>query len=170
MSEEQWLTIVANAISTVIALGGFLGINAYLQARAKHKAEIKNAEEDRICLAEQKKQEELKKLEQQKKEEAFRKIVQFEVAPLEKRMENIEKNTKNSLAADVLALRCDMKSLRDRVKKQGHADIGDKATMKELYTKYKALGGNNFKEYVDQWVEDIDALPTEAVKTKKSKK
>ena len=139
---EAEVAIVISIITTLIALGGFLGVNTYLQARAKHKADIRNAEEDRHRA-------EMQELEQKKKEETIRNIVKDEVDPLKEEITEIKENTKSSLEADVLALRCNMKSLRDRVKKQGYADIGDKATFVEIYNKYKDLGGNHFIEYVD---------------------
>ncbi len=97
----------------------------------------------------------------------MREVMQDELKPFEQRMVKIEKNTEDSVAADVLALRCNMKNLRDRVKKQGFADIGDKATFTEIYNKYKAMGGNHFVEYVDKWKEEVEALPTEKPKRAK---
>lgn len=63
--------------------------------------------------------------------------------------------------ATILSLRVDMKTLKDRFKKQGFADTGDKAMWNELYDKYKHMGGNHFKEYVNKWKEEVEKLPEE---------
>lgn len=156
-----WLSVLLGVISGIGTLGGILGFSAYLSERAKHKAQKRNEEED-------KRMEELAELERQKRINAFRLIVQEEMTPIRKdmtsinkRVKKIEDNIKSSLEADVLTLRCQMKNIRDRVKRQGYADIGDKATINELYEQYKSLGGNNFKEYVNQWLEEVNSLPDE---------
>lgn len=92
------------------------------------------------------------------KQKEMREVIQKEIEPLDIRMTKIEKNTSQSVLADVLVLRCNMKILHDRVVKQNYADIGDKATMRELYTRYYELGGNHFLEYVDQWLSDVEKL------------
>lgn len=54
-----------------------------------------------------------------------------------------------------------MKNMRDKCKKQGYADVGDKATFIELYNHYAKMGGNHFIEYVDTWKTEVENLPLE---------
>jgi hypothetical protein len=52
-----------------------------------------------------------------------------------------------------------MKKSLDYCKRQGFAGASDRANWHELYNTYKKLGGNHFKEFVDAWKEEFDALP-----------
>ncbi len=79
----------------------------------------------------------------------MREVVRDEIQPLQEEVRQIKTNTQESLDADVLALRCNMKAIYDRTMQQGFADMGDQITMKELYDKYRALGGNHFEICVD---------------------
>lgn len=99
-----------------------------------------------------------------KKQAEMREVIKEEIDPLKEDVARIEENTKESLEADVLALRCNMKAIMERVKKQGYSDIGDKSTMKQLRTKYEKLGGNEFKNFVDHWCDIVANLPDEKVK------
>ncbi len=56
--------------------------------------------------------------------------------------------------------------LRDRMKcslnychQQGYKTTTDMANWMELYNSYKNLGGNHFREYVDQWKAGMESLP-----------
>lgn len=40
----------------------------------------------------------------------------------------------------------------------------------ELYTTYGRLGGNHFREYIDQWKEEVNDLPLEPKKKTSTKK
>ena len=63
-----------------------------------------------------------------------------------------------------------MKSSRDKYKAQGYADAGDKATWAELYNKYRDMGGNHFREYVNAWKEEVEHLPLEKKQVKTVKR
>lgn len=91
----------------------------------------------------------------------MREVIQEEMKPMTRRIEHIEENTTESLEADVLALRCNMKTIMERVRRQEYSDIGDKSTMKQLREKYEKLGGNEFKNYVNHWCEIVENLPDE---------
>lgn len=52
-----------------------------------------------------------------------------------------------------------MKSNLDAYKEQGYASDSDRAAWNELYQDYKELGGNHFKEYVNEWRSTIESLP-----------
>jgi hypothetical protein len=50
--------------------------------------------------------------------------------------------------------------LRDRYRELGYASRNDKAAWNQLYNDYRDLGGNHFKEDVDQWKDEVNSLPT----------
>lgn len=96
------------------------------------------------------------------KQEEMREVIQQELAPLEERMRKIEENTKKSLEADILVLRCNIKIIRDRAKRAKVLDVGDKLTADQLYERYKDLGGNEFKTCVDRWMKTIRDCPEDS--------
>jgi hypothetical protein len=55
-----------------------------------------------------------------------------------------------------------MKAILDDCREKGFASTGTKGNWHELYSTYKSLGGNHFKEYVDAWKEELEELPTTA--------
>lgn len=158
-----WLIIIINVITVLIAVAGAFGLTTYAQTRQKHKAELRNAEEDRRRI-------ELEELDRQKRESAMRTIVREELSPVKTEVKEIKENTKKSLEADVLALRCNMKNIKEEVESKGFADVGDKITMKELYSKYGSLGGNEFKAFVDRWYNLVESAPEEKPVRKTTKK
>lgn len=158
---SEGLTIAFGIIGALGTIFGIIGVSAYFQQRAKHRAELRNQQEDA-------ERDEFEEFEQNKRKEAMREVIREEINPLEDKIIKIEDNTQKSLNADVLSLRCNMKTIEERCKTQGYSDIGDKATMKKLRKQYEDLGGNDFRDYVNRWCEVVEELPDE--KIKKSKK
>lgn len=76
-------------------------------------------------------------------------------------IEEIKSDIAANTVGSVTLLRDRMKSSLDRCKEKGFATDSDKGNWNELYNSYKDLGGNHFKEYVDQWKETMMNLPTE---------
>lgn len=74
-------------------------------------------------------------------------------------MDRIENKLTSNSEGTVTLLRDRMKCLKDEYEERGYAKDGDKANWKELYDSYKNLGGNHFREYVDQWKVTIEKLP-----------
>lgn len=74
-------------------------------------------------------------------------------------MDRIENKLTSNSEGTVTLLRDRMKCLKDEYEERGYAKDGDKANWKELYDSYKNLGGNHFREYVDQWKLTIEKLP-----------
>lgn len=158
----NWLNIVTTILGAVGTIFGIFGMSAYFSERFKHKAQAKNKQE-------QEEREAYEKFKAQQQVDAIRDVIKQELNPIVARIDKIENNTNSLLEADILTLRCQMKDIEERCVRKGYADIGDKTTAKELYVKYKSLGGNNFKEYVDQWLEKVNDLPEKKeIKTKKS--
>lgn len=100
-------------------------------------------------------------------QQQIREVVEEVVAPIKKDLKEVKEDLKNDKVSTIVSLRATMKQLRDKYRAQGYVDTGDRATWKELYNDYASLGGNNFKEYVDSWKEDIESLPKEPSQNKK---
>lgn len=150
--------VVSCIITTVI---GFL-IKHYLtkyfnKVEAERKAKIE---------AEKAEQEELLGFRKQEEDRQFAELLANAIKeankPLCEKVDNIDTKLEQDRKATITVLRSKMKTLRDQYKKQGYADAGDKATWEELYKDYAEMGGNFFKEYVDQWREEVRSLPYEA--------
>lgn len=82
-------------------------------------------------------------------------------APIIAKIEDIDEKLEQDREATIIVLRSKMKTLRDQYKHQGYADGGDKATWNQLYTNYQAMGGNYFKEFVNEWKKEVNELPYE---------
>lgn len=155
----NWLTIVlALGGSTLIALT----VNA-LWALVKNLLLGKKAKRD-------KEKEELEKLQKEqlererhelylRREDEWRQTVINLIQPIEQKIDDIREELIENKKATIISLRSNMKSLRDKYKGQGFADAGDKATWAELYSEYRDMGGNHFKEYVDAWKNEVETLP-----------
>ena len=87
--------------------------------------------------------------------------VQQANAPIIAKIEDIDEKLKQDREATITVLRAKMKTLRDQYKNQGYADGGDKATWNQLYVNYQAMGGNYFKEFVNEWKKEVNDLPYE---------
>jgi len=166
----DWLTIVISIIGLIGTVLGVLGISGYLGERARHKAEVKNKQEDKDI-------EEKQAAADQRLKESVRGVFQEEVGPINKKLDNITSEI-NKIKADladntigtVTMLRDRMKAIKDECKHEGYASTSTKANWRELYNTYKSLGGNHFKEYVDAWKEELEELPTVApIKGRKGK-
>ena len=97
-------------------------------------------------------------IEHRKRNEEILAAIRKEIVPVSEGISDIKQDLEADRAATIILIRSSMKQLRDKYLKQGFADVGDVATWNELYNNYGALGGNHFKEYVDQWKEEVDSL------------
>lgn len=162
-----WLTII-------LALGGSTLISCIIQLIFQRTVIKRVNKKDQLEkeLNEQHKAEleELNMYRRKEELEELKSVIVNTLAPLEQRIASLESTMSALLSSDVLSLRCNMKVILERCKEEGCADMGDKLTMSELYQQYKTLGGNHFKECVDDWVDTVKNLPKEKVKTTKSKK
>lgn len=164
MSNEWIVALIVTCINTAFTTVIGLVIKHYVNKTIKKK---QDAEEELINLREEKRREEYKK--------DIRDSVEEVVKPIVADVASIKNQVDGSKQATVASLRALMKQSRDAYMKQGYADIGDKATWQELYKDYASLGGNNFKEYVNSWRNNVLALPDKPVKkananSKKEKK
>ena len=167
---EPWLEITIAIVGLLGTVLGVLGISGYLGERAKHKAELKNKEEDQAA-------EEKHTAAEQRLKNTVRDVFKEEVHPINSKLDNITKeiaDIKQDLADNtvgtVTILRDRMKAILDDCREAGFASTSTKGNWHELYSTYKSLGGNHFKEYVDAWKEELEELPTVApVKGRKSR-
>lgn len=132
-----WLTLV-------LALGGTALINAFISfafasvinGTKKKQAKIKEESEERI-----------------------KEVIKVELEPVNQELQGIKKILDLDKEGTVTLLRDSMKDSLDRYRDQGYATISDKAKWIETYNSYMKLGGNHFREYVDQWKLALEHLP-----------
>lgn len=159
MGDASWLEIVIAVVGLLGTVLGVLGISGYLGERAKHKAEKKNKQEDQ-------QEAEVEDAKKKALQDTVRGVFQEEMKPIETKLNSISveiENIKNDLADNTIGtvtmLRDRMKAILDECRAEDYASTSTKANWHELYTTYKSLGGNHFKEYVDAWKEELDELP-----------
>ena len=154
-----WLTIVIAVLGLIGTVLGIFGFSAYINERMKHKAELRNRQEDA-------RREELEQMEKEQYLKSLRAIIREENAPLRDDIAEIKHCLALNTKGTVTMLRMDMKESLDSLNDKGFASSSDVANWKELYNVYKELGGNHFIEYVDAWKKEVEDLPPK----KKSKK
>lgn len=132
-----WLTIV-------LALGGTALINTIISFVFAS-----------LINGTKKKQEKVK----EESTERIKEIIKIELEPVNQELRGIKKILDLDKEGTVTLLRDSMKDSLDRYRDQGYATISDKAKWIETYNSYMKLGGNHFKEYVDQWKIALERLP-----------
>lgn len=157
---DNWITAILSAFISLVAT---TAITAIVSTVIKKVVENKLEASFQAHDTQLKEHDELMKIradaEHQKRDEEILKAIRKEMAPVSEGISSIKQDLEADRAATVISIRSNMKQLRDKYLKQGFADTGDKATWNELYKNYSALGGNHFKEYVDQWKTEINNLP-----------
>lgn len=117
---------------------------------------------------------ELAKFRQQQQDEQHNKdmikVVLEGLQPINKSLEEISGAIVNNTRGTVTLLREDMRRSHDNLVAKKFATAAEVASWHELYNTYAQLGGNHFKEYVDAWKDDIEALPRSLPKSKSKTK
>ena len=144
-----WLTVI-------LALGGSALITLIVNTIWRHSA----AKIARIKELEKKAEDDARHEEERKRQEEWENKVLAIIHPLAEKLDQIQEELKLNKSATTTSLRTDLMLLRDRYRDLGYASRNDKAAWNQLYNDYKELGGNHFKEYVDQWKEEVNNLPT----------
>ena len=103
--------------------------------------------------------EKIKKLEKSAEKEEVRSIIKEEVKPILDILDTLNTKLEANSEGTVTLLRDKMKHTLDECKKDGYASTSEKANWNELYNSYKKLGGNHFREYVDEWKKEMNQLP-----------
>lgn len=174
----NWAISIISPICTVVIVGimGFV-----IQHIIKRNLEKRDKRNDERLEQETRKQAEYEELRHRKRAEE-RKVeisdaVNAALTPVVAKLDELDakiNDVKHDLIQDrdatVVQMRVNMMNLHSLYMKQGWADVHQKATWNELYSRYRELGGNHFTEYVDAYKEEIDNLPTTAEKKKTTKK
>lgn len=155
-----WLTIIIAVLGLIGTILGIFGFSAYINERMKHKAELKNQQEDA-------QREELERMEKEQYLKSLREIIREENAPLRQDIAEIKHCLALNTKGTVTMLRMDMKETLDSLNEKGFASSSDVANWKELYKVYGELGGNHFAEYVDAWKKELEDLPPKKKTRKK---
>lgn len=148
----EWLQVIIGIIGLLGTLLGILGLTTYHNERIKHKANKKNMQEDL-------EQEELETLKYKKYKDDLRQIIQEENIQILKDLNDLKRNLALNTEGTVTILRNDMKRALDFYKDKGYASASDKANWMELYNTYAGLGGNHFKEFINEWRKELEELP-----------
>ena len=143
-----WLTIL-------LALGGSTLVSLIVTA-VWRKAEYQH---NRFKEFEKKDAEEKQRAEAQERQLKWEAKLENElIKPLSDKLDAIQSDLLANKNATVSSLRADMMLLRDQFRHKGYASGNDKAAWNQLYKDYSDLGGNHFKEYVDQWKEEVNKM------------
>lgn len=151
MQNINWLEIIPLAISILSFLGVGVIINNYWKERIEKKKR-NTAEEQAKRKAE--------------RQAEIQEAVSNEINPIKNSISNIEGHLKDNNEGTVTLLRDRMKYALDECRIKGYASTSDKANFNEIYAAYAHLGGNHFKEYVDQWKLEMNSFPSETDKRK----
>ena len=110
-----------------------------------------------------KNQELLKQLEAKKEEEKrtaqLEKLLNEKLDPIKSEVNIIKEEVTKNKDGTVTLLRERMEQSHDRFIREKCISAGELANWRHLYNTYEWLGGNHFKEYVDEWKTDIETLP-----------
>jgi len=100
----------------------------------------------------------------QERKQEMTEIIKAELLPVTQQLDSLSEAIKKNNAGTVTLLRESLKQSRDHLMEKGVATASEVASWHELYNTYAKLGGNNFKDYVDAWKDDVDGLPREKSK------
>lgn len=161
--------IVISILGVIISLLTLCGIGVVMKHFWDDKYEEKKAN-----TAEKK--EKAKKERQEEIREVFTAEIRKELTPVHDELKSMSQSlngidtTIRLLKESVIALdRIVMKMNLDLYKDHGYVNSSDRAAWNELFHNYSNLGGNHFKEYVDEWRKILEGLPTkEEVKAEKA--
>lgn len=149
-----WGEIVIAVVGVIGTLLGIFGITAYISERMKHKAALRNRQEDEERIA-------LENMREEQRLNQLRAIIREENASIKSDMQEIKDSLALNTKGTVTILRNDMKKSLDYCKQKGSVSASDVANWNELYNVYGELGGNHFKEYVDVWKREMNGIPTD---------
>lgn len=142
----MWIE-VATIIISALSLLGFGVVTRYFWEDKRAK-KLENTEE-------------AKRRAKAEKQAETREVLREEIRPLMITIDEIKATTSMTSVGTLTLLRDRMKSSLNAYRTQGWASSSDKANWFELYNTYKNMGGNHFKEYVDQWKQEIENIQSE---------
>lgn len=140
--EELLSTILVPVISIVVSTL----ISTLVGAIIKHSIEkrLDKSDKERRELAEYRANKD-----RQDRKTDVEETLRAELKPTVDKINNMSELIGFGLEGTVTLLRESMKQTRDQFAAQNYVSASDYASWQELYSTYKKLGGNHFKEYVD---------------------
>lgn len=171
----NWANSLLSAMFSLVIVG-IIGL--VVQHYIKKRLDRRDKEQQEKLNQEAKKQAEYEELRHQKRaaerKEEITEAIGVALSPVKKKIDEIDnkldtvtEDLSKDREATIVQMRVNMMNLHSLYKKQGWADVHQKATWNELYNKYRELGGNHFAEYVDAYKDEIEELPTEPIKVEK---
>lgn len=144
MTIETILTMCGSVIMTIISTIITVWVKISLEKRFKEQKELDD------LRAEQERQE--------RKEDVLASMRE-ELSPLTLKLDSVNDIVSKNKEGTVTLLRESMKLSRDTYISRGYVSASELANWHQLNNTYKDLGGNHFKEYVDEWQQDVESLP-----------
>ena len=171
----NWANSLLSAVFSLVIVG-IIGL--VVQHYIKKRLDRRDKEQQEKLNQEAKKQAEYEELRHQKRaterKEEIKEAISIALVPvtnkindIDSKLDTVTEDLSKDREATIVQMRVNMMNLHSLYKKQGWADVHQKATWNELYNNYKDLGGNHFTEYVDAYKEAIENLPTEPIKVEK---
>lgn len=146
MDSVTLFNIISLAISILTLFGFGVVMKHFWDDRHERKKAETQAEKDRL------------KAERQAE---IREVIKEEVKDIKDGVDKANDKLVVNTEGTITLLRDRMKSALNDCRKKHFATSSDKANWHDLYNSYATLGGNHFREYVDQWKTEIDNMPTE---------
>lgn len=146
MPEEflRWLVPIAAtaAVSTIVPLLINKTIKRNLKAHEDSKTlEAKRVEEERAVQLDR--------------------LLNEKLDPIKKEIAAVKEEVTKNKEGTVTLLRERMEQSHDRFIRKKYITSSELANWRHLYKTYEASGGNHFKEYVEEWKNDVENLPRE---------
>lgn len=171
----NWANSLLSAVFSLVIVG-IIGL--VVQHYIKKRLDRRDKEQQEKLNQEAKKQAEYEELRHQKRaaerKEEIKEAISIALVPvtnkindIDSKLDTVTEDLSKDREATIVQMRVNMMNLHSLYKKQGWADVHQKATWNELYNNYKDLGGNHFAEYVDAYRDEIENLPTEPKKVEK---
>lgn len=149
--------LISAIVSTIVTTIVGLVVKKSVEKRFDRKEAVRTELEK---LQEEKRRQERKEDVLQTLHEELKPLID-KVDNMQKKVDNMQKALNLDVEGTVTQLREFMKLSRDRFVEQGYISASDYASWHELYSTYKKLGGNHFREYVDAWKDDVESLQRE---------
>ena len=164
---ESWLMpVISLIVSTIVSTAvGFI-VTRYLKKHFDAKDEREAENRRKLAEADALRDQQIRRERQEDVINAITKALE----PVEVKIDRIDTKLDENSEGTVTLLRDRMKDKKDQLVDRGWATSSDVASWNDLYQSYKKLGGNHFKEYVDQWKHEVESLPFEKVKLTRVKK
>lgn len=161
---QMTVTIISLVVSVLTALGlGTIMKHFWDDKHERAKASRQEAKEERARERAEEIRGVLRQELQVVKEDLHSQMsnLECEIGHIKEGVEKLQTAVDRLQTSLIRVDRILMKSNLDSYRNQGYASPSDRAAWNELYQDYKDLGGNHFKEYVNEWKSTLESLPKE---------